>query len=375
VALDQRRSNTTVPFLDLNQVHERLTESILADIAELIGGSAFVNGRQVAEFESAFAAYCGIPYCVGVSSGLDALRLAILAADGERGDEVIVPAMTFAATFEAVTQAGCRPVVVDVTETDYTLDVAGCEAALTARTRFLLPVHLYGQMADMRTLAEIATSRGLGVIEDACQAHGARRDGLTAGAVGLAGGFSFYPSKNLGALGDGGMVCTSDPALAERARQLRNLGQREKGGHLMAGYNERLDTLQAALLRVKLPHLDRWNELRREAAGRYRQHLPPGLGTLPERDGAGDVYHLFPIRVREREEVRQALAERGVEARRYYAPPVHLQPPFRREGERPELPVAEAWGRDQLCLPMFPELRGPEILRVCEALAAGTRSG
>jgi dTDP-4-amino-4,6-dideoxygalactose transaminase len=364
-----------VPFVDLDRQHQPL-EAELRDAFERVARRGdFVLGEELSVFETEFAEYVGAAEAVGVASGTAALTIGARAAGIGPGDEVIVPAHTYIASALGIRHSGATPVFCDVKPETGLIDLDSAGSAVSERTAAILVVHIYGQALDMDATRLFAEHHDIAVLEDAAQAHGASWRDRTAGSFGLASAFSFYPSKNLGALGDGGMVCTSDPALAERARQLRNLGQREKGGHLMAGYNERLDTLQAALLRVKLPHLDRWNELRREAAGRYRQHLPPGLGTLPERDGAGDVYHLFPIRVREREEVRQALAERGVEARRYYAPPVHLQPPFRREGERPELPVAEAWGRDQLCLPMFPELQGPEILRVCEALAAGTRSG
>ena len=224
-------THETVPFIDLSSSHAGLKEEILADIAKLIDSGAFVNSPDVAAFESAFAAYCGSRHCIGVSSGLDALRLAFLAGGLEPGDEVILPANTFAATVEAVVQAGGRPVLADVSEQDYNLDAAAVEAALTPRSRFLLPVHLYGQMADVVALEEIAHRHGLSIIEDACQAHGARRDGLRAGAVGRAGAFSFYPTKNLGAMGDAGGCVTDDGEIAERLRALREHGQRRKYEH------------------------------------------------------------------------------------------------------------------------------------------------
>src|SRR6266508_5353883 len=237
-----------VPFLDLGPLHQELKEGVLAAIGELIDSGEFTNGGQVAEFETAFARFCGVRHCVGVSSGLDALRLGLLAAGTEAGDEVLVPAHTFVATLEAVTQAGGVPVLVDVGETDYAIDVAAAEAAVGPRTRFLLPVHLYGQLADMGGLTELAERAGLRIVEDACQAHGARRDGRAAGASGLAGAFSFYPAKNLGAMGDAGALVTSDEDLAGVARALREHGQRSKYEHEREGYTARLDTIQAIVL-------------------------------------------------------------------------------------------------------------------------------
>jgi len=236
-----------VPFLDLRTVHDDLAAEILGDIAGLIETNAFANGPAVAEFERAFAGYCGAEHCVGLSSGLDALRLGLIAAGLETGDRVIVPAHTFIASFEAIAQAGGVPVPVDVSEQDYNLDPEAADAAVDGRTRFLLPVHLYGQLADMVALDDIARRHDLTIVEDAAQAHGASRDGRAAGVTGLAGAFSFYPGKNLGAFGDAGAVVTADGALAETVRMLRQHGERAKYDHEVEGYTARLDTVQALL--------------------------------------------------------------------------------------------------------------------------------
>src|SRR5438105_9952525 len=265
-----------------------LKAEIVAEISDLIDSGRFANGPQIAEFEAAFASYTGARECVGTASGLDALRLALIAAGLERGDEVIVPAETFIATFEAVTQAGGVPVVADVAESDYNIDPAAVQAAVSSRTRFVLPVHLYGQMADMRGLRRLAFRHGFELLEDACQAHGAARDGLRPGADTLAAAFSFYPAKNLGALGDAGALVTNDLLLAERMRGLREHGQTRKYHHGSVGYTSRLDTLQAIALLQKLPLLDRWNEARREAADFYGEALR-GVGDLrlpPLADGS-----------------------------------------------------------------------------------------
>ena len=378
MALDQLSLDARVPFLDLRQLHEGLTEPILADIAELIGTSAFVNGRQIGEFEAAFAEYCGVSECVGVSSGLDALRLALLAAGSERGDEVIVPAMTFVATFEAVTQAGCRPIVVDIFDGDYALDIAGIEAALTPRTRFLLPVHLYGQLADMNGLDLLAATHRMGVIEDACQAHGARRDGLTAGAAGLAAAFSFYPSKNLGAMGDAGALVTSDAELARRARALREHGQYRKYEHDLEGYTARLDTLQAVVLLHKLPLLDAWNEERRAAALFYTAHLS-GTGDLhlpPVQNGSEPVWYLYVVRTRDPERLGAFLAENGIATGRHYPQPPHLSPAYAWLGHRRgDFPVAEALAEEGLSLPIYPGITEAQLTAVVNTIGDYFRRG
>ena len=361
-----------VPFLDLGLLHRDLKAEIVEEIADLVDSSAFTNGPQVREFEAAFAAYCGTEHCVGLASGLDALRLGLQAAGIEAGDEVVVAASTFVATLEAVTQAGGRPVVVDATDEDYNLDPAALEAALTERTRFLMPTHLYGQLADMRSLMEIAERRGLAILEDACQAHGASRDGIAAGTAGLANAFSFYPGKNLGAFGDAGALVTDDEELAARVRALREHGQTRKYVHEIEGWTARLDTIQAIVLRRKLPLLDRWNGERRAVAAKYDERLD-GIGDLrlpPVPDGSEPVWHIYAIRTAAPEELAGFLRERGIGTGRHYPDPVHLAPAYRFLGhERGEFPVAEALASEVLSLPMFPGMTEQQVDTVVAAIA------
>jgi dTDP-4-amino-4,6-dideoxygalactose transaminase len=361
-----------VGFLELGHVHEDVKTQILEDISRLIDTNAFTNGPQVREFEEAFAEWCGSRTCVGLASGLDALRLALLAAGIEPGDEVIVPANTFIATFEAVTQAGGRPVPVDVGESDYNLDLGAVEAAIGPRTRFLLPVHLYGQMTDMRGLAALAERRELRIVEDACQAHGATRDGLVAGAVGLAGAFSFYPGKNLGAMGDAGALVTDDEHLAERMLALREHGQREKYRHELEGYTARLDTVQALVLLHKLPHLEGWNEERRSVAEAYASALEGvgdlGLPAVPE--GSDPVWHLFVVRTAAPERLAAFLGERGIGSGRHYPEPAHLSPAYQWLGyERGAFPVTERLAGELLSLPIFPGMSKEQVDAVVRAIS------
>ncbi len=375
VAVTERtaRRGVVVPFMDLRPAHESLREDVLDAIADLIETGAFTNGPQVAEFERAYAAYCGTAECVGVASGLDALRLALLAAGIEPGDEVIVPAQTFVATVEAVVQAGGSPVLADVGEADYGLDPAAAEAAVTHRTRFLLPVHLYGQLADVRALGTLARRAALDLVEDACQAHGADRDGVRAGDAGLAGAFSFYPAKNLGAFGDAGALTTNDTRLAARARALREHGQSSKYRHDLEGWTARLDTIQALVLLRKLRLLDGWNEERRAAARFYTEALA-GAGdlVLPSvPDGSSPVWHLYVVRTARPEALAGFLAERGIGTGRHYPEPVHLSPAYARLGYRPgEFPVAEALARESLSLPVFPGIAEEQLAAIADAVAA-----
>jgi dTDP-3-amino-3,4,6-trideoxy-alpha-D-glucose transaminase len=347
------RSKPTVPLLDLGVVHDGLKAQLLAEFADLIDSNAFTNGPQVREFEEAFAGYCGTASCVGVASGLDALRLGLLAAGIAAEDEVIVPANTFVATLEAVTQAGGRPVLVDASEDDWNLDVRAAERAVGSRTRFLMPVHLYGQLADMNQLKRL----GLPIVEDACQAHGATRDGLRAGASGLAAAFSFYPGKNLGAFGDAGALVTSDEQLAERVGMLREHGQAQKYRHEVEGWTARLDTIQALVLLRKLPLLDEWNARRREAAAYYLEHLA-GVGDLslpPVAAQSRPVWHLFVVRSARRDELAAFLEERGIATGLHYPQPAHLSAAYEWLGYREgDFPVAEAMAREVLSLPIFP---------------------
>jgi dTDP-4-amino-4,6-dideoxygalactose transaminase len=361
-----------VGFLDLRHVHEDLKTEILEDISRLIDTNAFTNGPHVREFEDAFAEWCGSRHCIGLASGLDALRLAFLAAGIEPGDEVIVPANTFIATFEAVTQAGGRPVPVDVSESDYNLDLGAVEAAITARTRFLLPVHLYGQMTEMRGLVALAERRGLRIVEDACQAHGATRDRLVAGAVGLAGAFSFYPGKNLGAMGDAGALVTDDEHLSERVRALREHGQREKYRHDLEGYTARLDTIQALVLLHKLPHLERWNEERRSVAEAYASALE-GVGDLVlpvVPNGSDPVWHLYVVRTGAPERLAAFLGGRGIGSGRHYPEPAHLSPAYAWLGYgRGAFPVTETLAGELLSLPIFPGMSEEQLDTVVRAIS------
>ncbi len=358
------RRGVVVPFLDLSLAHDRLREQLLADVAELIDTGAFTNGPDVALFEEAFARYCGTRECVGMASGLDALRLALLACGAEPGDEVVVPAHTFVATVEAVTQARATPVLVDVTESDYAMDPDAVAAAIGAQTRFVLPVHLYGQLADMGRLIELAAGAGLLVVEDAAQAHGAERDGVRAGAAGVAGCFSFYPGKNLGAMGDAGAVTCSDPEVARILRALREHGQTSKYRHEREGYTARLDTIQAIVLRRKLELLDGWNDERRAAAALYLERLT-GVGDLelpPIAPGSKPVWHLFVVRTAEPERLAGFLAERGVATGRHYPDPVHLTPAYEHLGHRQgSFPVAERLARTVVSLPLFPGISEEQL--------------
>lgn len=372
------RAETVVPFVDVHPIHAPLKAALLDDVAALIESGAFVNGPQVADFEAAFAGYCGSEHCVGVASGLDALRLGLIAGGLERGDEVVVPANTFAATVEAVVQAGGRPVLADVSEADCNVDPAAADDAVTARTRFLLPVHLYGQLANMAALETLAGRRGLDILEDACQAHGAAREGRRAGASGLAGAFSFYPAKNLGAMGDAGALVTDSTELAERVRALREHGQVRKYEHDLEGYTARLDTIQAMVLLHKLPLLDGWNEARREVAAFYLQALA-GVGDLrlpPVAPSSEPVWHLFVVRTAQPERLASFLRDRSIATGRHYPQPIHLAAAYASlHYARGAFPVTEALARECLSLPIFPGISEPQQSAVVAAVEDYFRRG
>ena len=364
-----RPAAASVPFVALGRHHLPVAAELQAAFDRVLGASAFVLGAEVSAFEAEFAAYCGVEHCVGVGSGTAALSIALLAAGIGPGDEVIVPGHTFIASALGVVHAGATPVFCDVDDATGLIDPRSAAAAITPRTAAILPVHLYGQVCDMAAINELARLHSLFVLEDAAQAHGATLGERRAGALGGAGAFSFYPSKNLGALGDGGAICTDDASVAERARMLRNLGQPRKGEHVEVGFNERLDGLQAALLRVKLPHLDASNAARQRAAAAYRAALDGRVGLLGERDESPCVYHLFPIRLADRDGAAAFLEREGVATGVHYSPAAHahaawdgvLTPPAE------PLAVADAWAREELSLPMFGELEQDEIQRVLEA--------
>jgi dTDP-4-amino-4,6-dideoxygalactose transaminase len=372
VASVEQNVAMSVPFVDLWRSHEELEDEIVSTVKDLIQGGAFTNGPQVMEFEEEFAAFCGTSVAVGVASGLDALRLALLAAGLRGRDEVLVPANTFIASFEAVTQAGGKPVPVDVTGADYNIDVEAAAAAVTARTRFLLPVHLYGQMCDMRALLQLARRHDLSVVEDACQAHGADRDGIHAGAGGDAGAFSFYPGKNLGAFGDAGAVVTNDHELAARVRMLREHGEKAKYEHEISGWTARLDTIQAVVLLHKLPHLHRWTAERRAAAALYMERLE-GIGDLvlpPVAPGSNPVWHLFVVRTADPAGLADFLSAREVQTGRHYPSPVHLTRAYAGLGYgRGEFPVSEALANTTLSLPLFAGISANEVELVTDAIS------
>jgi dTDP-4-amino-4,6-dideoxygalactose transaminase len=365
-----------VPFVDLTSSHALIRDDLLAGVDELLATGAFTNGPDVAAFEQAFAASCGVREAVGLASGLDALRLALIAMGLEDGDEVVIPAQTFVATAEAVVQAGGVPVLADVDE-DACLDPDAADAAVTPRTRFLMPVHLFGRLADMDRLGSLAARHDLRVLEDAAQAHDARRDGVRAGAFGAAGAFSFYPAKNLGAMGDAGALVTDDEELAHVVRSLREHGQREKYRHQLVGFTARLDTVQALFLSLKLPHLATWNEERRQAARQYTERLQ-GIGdlVLPRDDGEAHVWHLYVVRTASPEILGEHLRSAGIGVGRHYPVPVHLNPAFASLGYREgSFPVAEAWARECLSLPIFPGITEQQIEAVTDAVAAWFAGG
>ena len=360
-----------VPFLDLNSQHAPLRREFSAAIEEVIDCGAFAGGPFVERFEEDFANYCDCRHAIGVGSGTDALWLALLALGVGPGDEVLTVPSTFMATAEAITYCGAKPVFVDIDERTYTMDPSGLEAAITKRTKAIIPVHLFGQPADMDPILEIARAHGLYVIEDAAQAHGAEYKGRRAGSLGDAGCFSFYPGKNLGAFGEAGAVVTDNNELQEKIRVLRDHGQIRKYHHTMVGWNCRMDGIQAAVLRIKLRHLEKGNELRRSHAAQYDRALE-GLEEIvtPHEDPyARHVYHIYAIRVRERDEVIRRLGEMGIACGIHYPVPVHLQEAYANLGyEAGSFPIAEQAANEFVSLPMFPELTPAQVGIVTESL-------
>jgi dTDP-4-amino-4,6-dideoxygalactose transaminase len=360
-----------VPFIDLQAQYRSIRREVDAALARVLESGQFVMGREVLAFEAAFAEYLGAQHCVGVSSGTAAIQLALMACGLGAGDEVIIPANTFIATAEGVSAAGATPVFVDVDPVSYTIDPARVERAVTSRTRALLPVHLYGQAADLDPIFEIAARNNLIVIEDAAQAHGALYKGRPVGVQAAAGCFSFYPAKNLGAYGEGGAITTNDYEVARRCRLLRDHGSERKYHHEIIGYNFRLEEIQGAVLRVKLSHLDRWNELRREHAARYGELLAAGDLVLPrEMAYAYHVYHLYVVQTEARDQLRRILDEAGVQTGIHYPVPVHLQPAYASLGYKAgDFPEAERQARRVLSLPMFPELSEQQMMCVAETIS------
>lgn len=360
----------TVPFLDLSAAYQELRVGLDAAYRRVMDSSWFILGKEVDAFEKEFAQFCGAGFCIGVGNGLDALHLILRALDIGPGDEVIVPSNTFIATWLAVTHAGATPVPVEPDEATYNLDPSLLRAVITSRTKAIIPVHLYGQPADMAGISAIAEEFGLKVIEDAAQAHGAVYRGRRAGSLSCAAAFSFYPGKNLGALGDGGCVVTSDAALAERVRMLSNYGSLQKYHHDAVGFNTRLDELQAAFLRVKLQQCDAWNDRRRVVAARYLERLADADLVLPQVLSEVDpVWHLFVVRVKRRSQVAKSLADRGI------ATQIHYPVPASRSGAYASaqfaagsLPLAERLSDEVLSLPIGPHLTLSDVDVVCDAL-------
>ena len=369
-----------IPFLDLRAQYAAFKPEIDAAILRVLNSAQFVLGDEVAAFEREFAAYCGATHGVAVNSGTSALHLALLAAGVTAGDEVITVPFTFVATVSAIRYTGATPVFVDIDPVTFTMDPARIERAITPRTKVILPVHLYGQMGDMDAIAAVAQRHGLSVIEDACQAHGAEYRGRRAGSMGVSGCFSFYPGKNLGAYGEGGMVVTSRDDHAETIRMLRDWGQPpgQRYQHVVKGFNYRMEGLQGAILRVKLAHLETWTEARRAGARRYDAILSDvGSVRTPQAPADGrHVYHIYAIRSSDRQALQQALQREGIQTGLHYPVPVHLQPAHSDLGYHAgDFPASEAAARDVLSLPLYPELTAAQIDQVCAAVCQEAHAG
>jgi len=368
-------ANTQIPLVDLQAQYRTIADDVNSAIRNVVERADYILGDDVRLFEQEFARFIGVAHAVGVGSGLDALELALRAFDIGPGDEVILPANTFIATALAVLSAGAKPVLVDMDPSTYNIDPAKIEAAITGRTRALIPVHLYGQPADMDPILAIAKKRNLIVIEDAAQAHGTMYNNRRAGSLGHAAAFSFYPGKNLGAYGDGGAVVTSDPKIAEKVRHLRNYGQRVKYEHDVAGTNSRLDTIQAAVLRVKLRHLDSWNARRAEHATAYNNLLSTAPFALPQvAPNRTHIFHLYVIQTDNRAQLQKSLAALGIATGIHYPIPIHLQEACKNLGYNPgEFPVTEAAAPRILSLPMYPELTTAQIESISAGLLESSR--
>lgn len=359
-----------ISFVDLKIQYAALSQEINSAIQNVMDRSDFILGEDVEEFEKEFGGFIGSKYNIGVASGTDALHLAMLVAGVKAGDEVITVANTFISTALAISYTGARPVLVDIDDRTFNMNVNQIEKAITKKTKAIIPVHLYGQPADMDAVMEIAKKKKLAVIEDACQSHGAIYKGKTTGTIGDIGCFSFYPGKNLGAYGDGGLIATNNPDIADKAELLRNYGQRKKYYHEMKGYNSRLDTMQAAVLRVKLKRLKEWNESRAKNAGLYNRLLKDTDVVLPcKADYGTHVYHLHVIRVRKRDKLQDYLHSKGIATGIHYPVPIHMQEAFRDLGYKiGDFPITERCAKEILSLPMYPELTEGQIYEVAEGI-------
>ncbi len=362
-----------IPLADLKAQYRALKPEIDQAIQDVLDSAQFVLGAPVSSFEHDFAAFCHTADAIGVNSGTSALHLALLAAGVRSGDEVITVPFTFVATVAAIEYAGAKPVFVDIEPTYFTMDPSNIERAITPRTKAIVPVHLYGQPADMDAIGDVADRHGLIVVEDACQSHGSEYKGRRCGSMGLLGCFSFYPGKNLGAYGEGGAVVTSDPALAAKIRLLRSWGEDVRYEHKYRGFNYRMDGVQGAVLAVKLKYLEAWTEARRSRAAEYTRRLTGTSASTPrERPASRHVYHQYVVRVSERDAWRAALTEGGVQTGVHYPIPLHLQPAYADLGySRGDFPIAEQAAAEVLSLPMFPELTDEQIASIASLFRAG----
>lgn len=365
-------ADMNIPYLDLGAQYESIKEEIDTAIADVIRRNAYVLGPAVAEFEQAYALYCETKHCIGINNGTNALLLALKALDIGEGDEVLTAANTFIATAAAIAHAGAKPVLVDVDPTTRNIDPNQIEAAITNKTRVIMPVHLYGRPAPMADILAIASKHNLEVIEDAAQAHGARSKGKRVGSLGRLAGFSFYPGKNLGAYGEGGAVTTSDDRLAEQLRRLRDHGSNKKYHHDMLGYNARLEGIQGAVLGVKLKHLERWSKRRREIAARYNELLRDLPITTPDIPTDDDhVFHLYVIETDRRDQLQQFLGDHGVPTIIHYPIPIHRQQAFASLGHgKGDFPVTEQLCERILSLPIYPEMTDEQVQYVAEQTGA-----
>lgn len=362
-----------IPFVDLKAQYRSIKDEVKVALDDVLENASFVLGPAVARFEEKFAAYCGTKHCVAVNSGTSALHLAMLAAGVKRGDEVIAPAMTFVATVAAIDYIGAKPVLVDVDPASYCMNPTKVEAAITPRTKVVMPVHLYGQSADMDPILDVARRRNLIVIEDAAQAHGAEYKGRRCGSMGDIAGFSFYPGKNLGAFGEGGALVTNRDDFAKTVRMLRDWGQETKGVHVLKAFNYRMEGFQGAVLGVKMNHIEAWTEGRRRAAAIYDRLLSdvPGIVLPTEMSYARHVYHVYGILVKSRNAVARKLQDAGIGTNVHYLNPIHLQPCHVELGhKRGDFPDAERLADEELSLPMYPELTDEQVIQVAAALRA-----
>jgi dTDP-4-amino-4,6-dideoxygalactose transaminase len=372
--MDNHKTKRVIPFVDLRSERVEIQQEIPEAIERVFESGRFVLGDQGAAFETEFSSYVGAKYGIGVNSGSDALFLALKALGIDEHSEVITVSHTFVSTVDGIVRCGAKPVFVDVEPDTYCINVAKIEERITERTKAILPVHLYGHPADLDQILKIARQYGLSVVEDACQAHGAEYKGKKVGSFGNAGCFSFYPVKNLGAYGDGGMVTTNDSSVAERIKLLRNYGQSRKYYHDLVGINSRLDELQAAILRAKLPHLDTWNKQRRVLAELYRELLASTNIVLPlEKDYAKHVYHLFVVRLSQRNKCQRHLQRNGIRTQIHYPIPVHMQRAYAEFRSTPNMSVTQTICDQILSLPLYPQLAHDEVAYIAGVIKNAPR--